>query len=285
MGLKLFDKVGVQLNLKIDDPAFKKLVDAAGYVTAYHFILKFDYHSFGGTVTWIGDTPNPIPGGVYNFRNVWTNVSLLFRIDELTIKNTFLKGLLSELLLIGSGNLGAIGISYASFEMPLEYQVQPNRGLSAPGFGLIKGEAWGMRILWDTLIKRMENSALDAQRMQDRTGYELFHLFVQKYLWIYVEWFHGFIVQGKTDAQAIAWMSNAHNGVSVNGNISKGMEYAIVKGILGFQNMWNVGKKGRIGIAVGVELLEETIDANNDDIDIHFWSRHIGPAVRVSARW
>jgi hypothetical protein len=49
--------------------------------------------------------------------------------------------------------------------------------------------------------------------------------------------------------------------------------------------VWDVGKKGRIGLAVGVELLEETIKASNDDINIYFWSRHIGPAVRVSARW
>jgi len=275
MGLKLFDKVGTHLNLKIDDPTFKKLVDIAGFVTAYYFMLKFDYHSFGGTVTWAGDTPNPISGEVHDFRNQWNNVSLLFRVDQLKIKNEYLRGLLYELRLIGEGNLGAIGIGYARFDMPLEYQIQPDRGLSNPGFGLVKGDAWGLSMLWDTQARYMELPAFSGRGIMG----------LMQYIWIYVDWFHGFTVNGETDAQAIAWMSNANNDVSVNGNISRGMKYAIFKGTLGFQYVWNVGKKGRIGVAVGAEYLEETIYANNNDINIRFWSRHIGPAVRVMSHW
>jgi hypothetical protein len=273
MGLKLFDKVGAHLNLKIDDPTFKKLVDIAGYVTAYYFMIKFDYHSFGGTVTWAGNTPNPIPDEVYDFRNQWNNVSLLFRVDQLKINDDFLRGLLHELFLSGGGNLGAIGIGYARFDMPLEYQIQPDSGLH-PGFGLVKGDAWGLSILWDTLSWNMERPPSYGGGIMN----------LMQHIWIYVDWFHGFTVNGETDAQAIAWMSN-NNDVSVNGDISRGMKYAIFKGTLGLQYVWNVGKKGRIGLAVGAEILEETIDANNDDIDVYFWSRHIGPAVRVSVRW
>ena len=138
MGLKLFDKVGAHLNLKIDDPAFKKLIDVAGYVTAYYFLLKFDYHAFGCTVTWAGNTLNPIPVGAYNFRNRWTNVSLLFRVDQLAIRNAFLQWFLQEYFLKSEWNLGAIGIGYARFDMPLEYRVQPGSGLSNPGFGMAK---------------------------------------------------------------------------------------------------------------------------------------------------
>ena len=281
MGLKLFDKVGAHLNLKIDDPTFQKLVDIAGFVTAYYFMIKFDYHSFGGTVTWAGNTPNPIPGEVYNFRNEWMNVSLLFRVDQLRMRDKpsmlelYLFGLLHELRLIGEGNLGAIGIGYANFDMPLEYRVQPDSGLSNPGFGLVKGEAWGFSMLWDTLIYRMERPTFHGGGIMG----------LMQYIWIYLDWFHGlsFIGKGETDAQAIAWMSNANNGVSVDGNIKPA--YAIVKANLGLQYVWNVGKKGRIGLALGAEILEETIEASNDDINIYFWSRHIGPALRVSVRW
>jgi len=272
MGLKIFDKVGAHLNLKIDDPTFKKLVDVAAYVTAYYFMIKFDYHAFGGTVTWAGNTPNPIPGEVYDFRNQWSNVSLLFRIDQLKINDDFLRGLLHELFLSGGGNLGAIGIGYARFDMPLEYRAHSGSELSNPGFGLVKGEAWGLSILWDTLSWNMERPP----------SYGGGIIGFMRYLWIYLDWFHGFIGKGETDAQAIAWMNNA-NGVSIDGNIKP--SYAIVKANVGLQYVWNVGKKSRIGLAVGAEILEETIDANNDDIDVYFWSRHIGPAVRVSARW
>ena len=278
MGLKLFDKVGTYLNLKIDDPAFQKLVDVAGYVTAYYFLLKFNYHAFGGIVTWTGNTPNPISGEVYNFRNQWSNVSLLFRVDQLTLRKDpnfftlYLWGMLSELGLVGEGNLGAIGIGYARYDMPLEYRVRSDSRLSNPGFGLVKGEAWGFSVLWDTLTWYMELPA------SSRSG-------LRQFIWIYVDWFYGlsFIGKGETDEQAIAWMSNANKGIPIDGNIKP--SYGIFKGVLGLQHVWDVGEKGRIGLAVGAELLEETIKASNNDIDIQFWSWHIGPAVRVSARW
>jgi hypothetical protein len=273
MGLKLFDKVGANLNLKIDDPTFQKMVDIAGYVTAYHFMIKFDYHAFGGTVKWAGNTPNPIPDGVYNFRNKWSNVSLLFRIDQLPIENIAIKAFLNNLYLWGSGNLAAVGIGYARFDMPLEYQTENNRIVN-PGFGLISGDAWGFSILWDTLAKRMESG--DG-------GVHIIPFL--NYLWIYLDWFHGLIGTGETDGYAIEWMRDNNNGISVNGNFGNKVAYTIVKGALGFQYAWRVGKKGRIGIAAGVELLEETIEANNSDIGIYYWSQHIGPTIRVSARW
>ena len=284
MSLKLFDKVGVHLSLKIDDPSFQKLIDFAGYISASYFLIKFDYHSFGGTVSWTGNTPNPIPNDVSVFRNQWSNVSLLFRIDQwinqLTLKRDpnifsyFLYGFLSEFGLIGAGSIGAAGIGYANFDMPLEYKVQPDSGLSYPGFGLIKGNAWGISVLWDTLTWRMERP------VSIRNVSQYFH-----WLWVYVDWFHGFrfITKGQTDSNAIAWMSSANNGVSVDGNIK--LSYAIFKANLGLQFIWDARDRVRIGLAMGVEMLEETISASNNDIGIYFWSRHIGPAVRVSISW
>ena len=284
ISLKLYKKVGVHLNLKIDDPTFQKLIDIAGYVSASYFLLKYDYHSFGGTVSWIGNTPNPIPDEVSYFHNQWYSVSLLFRVDQwvdkVTLKNDpnfftyLLFGYLSGAGLIGAGSIGAIGIGYASFDMPLEYKVRSDSGLSNPGFGLIKGNAWGLSILWDTLTWRMERPTSIKSLAQ-----------YINFLWIYVDMFSGlsFITKGETDAKAIAWMSNANNDIAVDANIKP--SYSIFKIDLGLQFVWDVGKKGRMGLAIGAELLEETIAAASNDINIYFYSRHIGPAVRISVRW
>jgi hypothetical protein len=299
MSLKLFDKVGVYLNLKIDDPTFQKLVYFAGYITAYNFMFKFDYHTFGGTVTWTGKTPNPIPDEVNNFRNQWNNVSLLYRIDHINLADILSSGnnlklflriplltlnnALSNIGLLGPGRMTAIGLGFAQFDMPLEYRVQPRSRVSNSGFGLIKGEVWGISIICDTFSWRI-----------NPIGSGISGSFISipffEYLWINVDWFHGFrpfgsIGKGETDARAIAWMSDANNGVSVNGDLNKSMQYGIFKANFGLQYIWKFGQKGRIGLAVGVEILEETIEASNDDINIYFWSRHIGPAMRVSVRW
>jgi len=289
MNLKFFDKVGVHLNLTIDDPTFKKTVGFAGYLTASYFLLKFDYHAFGGTVTWTGNTPNPIPDGVYNFRNQWNNISLFLRVDQLPIEQWIASApnllwflympldFLYSFGLIGGRNLGAIGIGYANFDMPLKYMGKSDSELSNPGFGLITGNVWGFTMLWDTLTRHMELPVYQ--------GSDLSVKFLNA-IWLYVDCFFGFPTgKGKTDEQAIAWMSNANNGVSVNGNINGSVEYSIFKIILGLQHVWDVGKKGRIGLAAGVEILEETISATNNDINVYFRSRHIGPAVRLSVRW
>jgi len=245
MSLKLFDKVGAHLNLKIDDPAFKKLVDFAGYVTAYNFMIKFNYHAFSGSVTWTGNTPNPIPGDIYNFRNQWTNVSLMYRIDQFSfdsinnIKNEHLRYLLmipvfalSEVGLLGSGRLTAIGLGYANFDMPLEYRVNSGRSLSNSGFGLIKGSVWGLSIYCDTLSWLMD------PKYSGLSGSISFIPFLN-YLWFNVDWFHGFqpigsIGKGETDAQAIAWMSNSNNGAYINGNINQSIKYSVFNASLGF---------------------------------------------------
>jgi hypothetical protein len=282
MSLKLFDKVGANVDLKIDDPAFRKLVDIAGYLTAYYFMLKFDYHSFGGTVRWAGNPSyNPIPNGLVNFRNQWTTVSLLFRVDELALDgegffSEYLR-LMRDYLFLGGQVMGAVGIGYARFDMPLAYQTQPSSGLLHPGFGLVKGEVWGFEFLWDTLSKTMERSAAERSSW----------LWLQ-HIWVYIDWFWGLppfgvVGSGEIDAKAVKWMSDK-NGVSVDGNISN-LHYGVVHGILGYQNVWDIGKTGKIGLAVGVELLEENIKAHSDDILIDYWSWHIGPTVRVCASW
>jgi hypothetical protein len=178
MGLKFFDKVGVHLNLKINDPTFQKLVDFAGYINAWYLMLKFDYHSYGGSVSWTANTPNPIPNG-FDFRTEQTNIALLFRLDQLyPVKletfNPMLWAIKESHIVV------AVGIAYASFSQPVEYQVQPDRGLSYPGFGMIKGEVWGISYHFDTLTWFTELSA------SQRSALPLRHI------WAYLDAFAAF---------------------------------------------------------------------------------------------
>jgi len=295
MGLKFFDRVGVHLNLKIDDPAFQRMVDFAGYITTNNFMLRFGYHAFGGTVRWSGVTPNPIPGEVYNFRNQWTDVSLMFRIDQIDFETAFMNinnetlrsfaripiDALHHVGLLGYGRLTAIGLGFAQFDMPLEYQIQPDRRLFYPGFGSLRGQVWGLSIYTDSLSWRMHPVTGGFSGNVNPFPFA-------EHIWIHINWFSGFrpfgsFGEGRTDSRAIAWM-NDNNALPVNGNINRSLRYSIFKASLGFQHIWEIGERGRIGLAVGVQILEETIDASNNDIKISFWSRHIGPAIRASVR-
>jgi len=270
MGLKLYDKISGHINLKIDEPTMQNLIDFAGYLSAFNFLLKFDYHTFGGTVTWAGDTPNPIPGGISNFRNQWSIFSLMFRLDQ--IRNQHIRMFINNILNIFGDmpSLWAIGIGYARFDMPLEYRLKDST-LTNHGFGLVEGYAWGITMLWDTLTWSMENRGwLDS-------GFGG---------WLYIDVFWAIRPFGslKTDANAIAWISNANNGVYVNGNF-EGVYYGYGKAAIGLQYVWDIGRRGRIGIAVGLGLLDQTISTENNDIFINYFSRNFGPAMRLSACW
>jgi len=55
LSLKLFDRVGMALNLDIDDADFKKLSQLAGAIDAYRFGLRYDYHHVKGEAVWHGE--------------------------------------------------------------------------------------------------------------------------------------------------------------------------------------------------------------------------------------
>jgi len=276
MGLKLFDKVGAQIGLKIDDPTFQKMVDFAGYVNVYGVMLNFDYHFFGGTATWEGVTPNPIPGGSYHFRSHWTNISLLYNFLSLSPNNLFLM---------------ALGITYSSFETPLEYRVKESSGLY-PGFGLVKGKAWGFSVLMDTLVGSMELPPEAKKR-----SLSTITLFGSNFdLWVYADIFYGlFLQEGEIDAEALAWMVNASGGASIDGDITRNFSInddsndalSIMKMsfIAGIQKVWDIGKKARTGFAVGLEFRTEKFLTGSNDIEVGFMSMNFGPVIRLSARW
>ena len=285
MSLKLFDKVGAQLGLKIDDPTFQKLVDFAGNVNVYGVMLNFDYHAFGGMVTWEGITPDPIPDGSYYFRSHWTNISLLLNILQLVQADY--------------PQLFALGITYSSFEMPVEYKVKKGSGLY-PGFGLVKGNVWGFSFIGDTLVGSMELSSGATQR-SIATFTTPFGFDVD--LWFYADCFYGiFLQKGEIDAEALTRMVNANGGASIDGDITRNffmfyrddddddkndpplsiMKMSVIGGI---QKVWDIGKKARIGFAIGAELRMENFFTSSNDIQIGFDSMNVGPVVRFSARW
>ena len=271
MGLKLFDKVGAQLNMKIDDSNFQNLVDIAGRINAYMFLLKFDYHSFTGIVTWDGDKAyNPIPGGEMEFSSKWYSFSLLFRVDE------WLE--MEWLGLIG------IGAFYGSAEIPVQYRrnKESEKLLSThnPGFGWIKSnQIWGFSFLWDGLTAYME---------AEDPSYQAFSISDSSALWIYMDLLMGF-ADTELDEAAVKEMAVANgfgkNELSNKNDGAGNSGYMKNSIILGLMKRWDVGKKTRIGLAVGVEMLMEALSFKNDDIVADIFGFSAGPVVRFSARF
>ena len=48
MGLKLFKKMSAYVNMDIDDPTMKKLINVAGALGSKYFGVQFDYHKVRG---------------------------------------------------------------------------------------------------------------------------------------------------------------------------------------------------------------------------------------------
>jgi len=281
MGLRLFDKVGAQLNLKIDDPTFQKMVDFAGLISAYGFALNFDYHSFNEKVTWKGSTPDPMQGNPFQYHSRWNGISLLYNISQFFEKE--------EAFFI------ALGVTYCTLETPLEYRVKQGGGLSNPGFGLVKGNFWGIGYIID-----MATGAMNLSQ-EERKRNNLYSIFPNMGLWMLLEGYVGFAPKLKTDDDAIAWMSVANGGKFVDGNIDNsfslgyskkneddsGGPFSIMKVscIMGLQKIWDISKKARVGFAAGVECRVEEFNSSGSDIEVCFNSLNIGPVVRLSARW
>ena len=82
LSLKLFDKVGVAVNMNIDDVNFNKITQIAGAINAYRFGLRFDYHTVKGEAYWSGEPLGHkqfIPPK-YNYEMNSTMTTLFYRI-------------------------------------------------------------------------------------------------------------------------------------------------------------------------------------------------------------
>ena len=276
MGLKFFDKYGASLNLTIDDPKFQKMVDFAGTITAYDLILKFDIHTFGGNVIWdpISAKPNPIPNG-YDFKTQFNNVSLLYRWDNL-LGESF-------------GLLAAVGISYSSINMPLEYQVHnKNREnlpeLLYPGFGNVKANLWGFSMYFDSLTPLMEMTK--EQRFLSMLRFEYIPLDLDA--WIYTDFIIGIFGKASYDNESLKWMA-AQNGVASISGINSAPDvnalFMRYTQVLGIKKVWDVGLNARIGLAIGGEGLLEWFSGFTDDFAIKYDAFSIGPTIRFTAKF
>jgi hypothetical protein len=275
LGLKLFDKIGAQLNLTIDDPTFEKMVDFAGYINAFNLMLKFDFHAFGGNVTWQGETPDPIPNNKYNFRNTWNTVSLMYSLDELLYP-------LRHMRL-------AIGISFVDFSMPVEYQIRNEAKFPedpSPGFGKINGQLWGISLFTDTLVKNMDLPSSDRNSWISLGWLLNIDALDNIKFWIYTDFNLGFLGTGELDKDAINWMKTANNVNSIDTNFDVvSVLFMKYSQIVGFQYIWDIGKKSRIGLAIGADMMLEMILAGTEDIEIDVSTFNIGPAVRLSIKF
>jgi hypothetical protein len=272
MGLKLFNKVGAQLNLTVDDPTFQKLIDFMGYFDVYNVIPKFDYHSFGGNVTWQSDTPDPIPNNKYNFRNNWNNVSLLYNWGNMIPSD------------VAVGYMVSVGVGYFNFTMPVEYKIKNKEKLTYPGFGMIDGKIFGLSIFIDTLAAGM-NLTKDVREGKNSTGMTILRG-TNLDLWIYTDFFLSLF--GGTlelEKNAINNMS-AKNNSSIDSDIKPDSDtFFRASAIIGLQKVWDISEKFRIGLAIGVDLLTESIKVSNDDIEIDYSLFSVGPAIRLSMKF
>jgi hypothetical protein len=285
LGLNLFKKVNLNLALKIDDPSFKKMVDIAGYISAYNFMLKFDYHSFSGKVNWVGSYPNPIPDGFYQFNNNWASVSLLYRFDNIVHdKIPYIVWDLSDFPYVL-----AFGITYSNFSMPVEYQTLSGGGLLTPGFGQINGRLFGITLLLDTLARSMDIST------DERSKLPLTFSNLNIDIWGYINLIYcAYLGNAELDNEAVAYMDNA-NTDNADGKIKQQFSIGTHNGIspaffrtsiiLGIQKIWDLKNNGRIGLGIGVEFLTESIYAHTSNIMVSYKSNSIGPVIRFSARW
>jgi len=275
MNIKLFRKINVHIDFGLNDPTFKKMIDIAGRIDIFNFIMMFDYHKLKGNVKWKGSTPNPFPDDkvIFDFDTTLTNVSLMFRIDQLFN--------LSEDILFLS-----FGISYSQFNMPVEYKKHASeKQLNFNGFGNITGTAWGAALLADSMIMSMgwsdSNTSLYAEPAMEfyNNGTYAIHG------WVWMYFILAGVLEGSFDKKSVDKMAEINNVDSINSGFERvDSTYAKLSLILGLLNRWEIGF-GRIGLAFGAELLWEQFGINSKDLRGESWSVSIGPVIRLSAKF
>ena len=268
LGLKLFEKYGAQFNLKIDDPTFQKMVDFAGLLNINNVVLKFDYHAFGGNITWKDeDKPNLIPENSlglreFGFRETWTTFHLMYHMEFIPIF------------------YWTFGISMVNLQVPVEYLVneKTEKSLSNPGFGMIKGRFWGVSFLIDTLAKKVDELAEwgGADYYRDST----FNI------WILSDFVLAFSTSFEFDKTAVARMAAANSVDSIDAKV-EGINGGYMKGslVLGLQKAWDIDGEIFMGIGIGADMMFEFIGASTTDITVSYSTINVGPSIRFSVRF
>jgi len=270
LNLALFQRICFNFNISLDDPTFDKLIKIAGYLSAYNFMIKYDYHAFRGTATGTGIPPNnPLPDGPKKFDAALTDISLMYRFDSSIFSDPVM--------------LWAVGAFYADFNTWTGYQ-----GLSPlkNGFGKISGTAWGVSMLLDSIPLSM--GIADSDGFID--FYDALEFFDDGthavHAWVYGFMLLGGVTDGKLDKNVVQEMAD-RSGMSIEDTDYTDKVtgiYAKISLILGLLNRWEVGPV-HIGLAVGAELLWEQFRIGTKKViaEVNVWN--IGPVIRFNVRF
>ena len=274
LNLKLFGKVSAHIDFGLNDPTFQKMVDIAGKIDAFNFILMFDYHTLKGDVKWKGSSPNPFPDNKvkFDFDTTLTNISLMYRVDPLF-------NLEEDIFALG------LGVSFSQFEMPVEYYKVGSSNLKYNGFGNIKGTAWGAALLADTMIMSMGWSDENVSKYSDFAleFHDDGNFALHGWIWAYL--ILAGVTEGEFDDKSIKRMAVINEVDDIKSGFERAEStYAKLSLILGLLARWEV-RIGRIGLAVGAEVLWEQFGINSKDLRGESWSVSIGPVIRVSAKF
>ena len=273
MNLALFQRVSASIDFGISDPTLKKLMKFAGYLSAYNFMIKYDYHAYNGKATGKGSPPdNPLPDGPKNFDASMTDISLMYRFDSSIFSDPVM--------------MWAVGLFYANFNTWTGYQ-----GLSPlqDGFGKITGTAWGVSMLLDSIPLSMGLADSDGY-IDFCDGLEFFDNGTYAlHAWVYGYMLLGAIPagSGSLDKKVVQDMAD-RGGIPLEDTDFKknpGGTYAKISVILGFLNRWELGPV-HIGLAIGAELLWEQFSIKTKkDIaaEVNVWN--IGPVARLTVRY
>jgi len=247
MDLKFFKDYGAALDLKIDDPTFKKLVDFAGRLSYKGFLLGFNYHSFGGTVKWLDGANHPLPDKEKDnrFRTEWTTYSLM---ADFAYGTWYAEPY---------DMIGAFGISLLTFDIPLEHRVK-----DAVAVAPVSGTSVGLSFLFNY-------------------GGEAPSFIKGFYQWIHLNGIAGLTFFTK-DKNTYNELSKA-TGVNLTYTDDDCNDWGFflrANAILGVNKMWYVGYSTTIGVSAGIDFLIDWFLAAPE-----LFMMSVGPAMRFSVRF
>ena len=244
MNIKFFKDYGAALDMKIDDPTFKKLVDIAGRFNYKNLIIGLNYHSFGGNVKWLNDKtiPHPLNDEDYGFRTRWTTYTLML---DLAYGTWYAEPY---------DMIGGFGLSLLTFEIPLEHHLN-----GAVAVAPVKGTSWGLSFLLN----------YGGESPSAIKGF---------YKWIYINGMAGLTFFSK-DVNTLKALKEE---TGYTGSVGDGKDWGLfarANMILGYNKMWYVGNTATLGFSFGVDFLVDWFLAAPE-----LFMMSVGPAIRVSIR-
>lgn len=274
MGFKFFEKYGAYLNVELDDPFVGNLKSIAGAIDANLFVLRFDYRTIGGTVTWADDeVRNPIRNNSHSFEKTFINGAVIYKWffdDEAKEDRTWV----------------GVGAFYNNATLPLALNATASDlesgRLTNPGFGDVVMNTWGIGIVFDSWNWTVEsNDPFWTHSFGDHLG----------------GWFNfdGWFGIGTATASDEALQSLVDNNDNINsvddlpsgyssGDFG-GASFLKISTIAGVVRTWEFGTRGLVALGIGAEARVEFLGASDLGDGSSTGILSIGPTVRLGARF